>query len=258
MTYDVLAANGGIPQQHSRTIGGWFRLLVSDRRILFSWIVFVVVSCLFAYALMSQFDDSTTAPPLDKIVLTCAGVGYWAWSMYWGVPGCLVLLRRLWRYAFYGFSAIGMFVMAIYLTFALIALVYYPPLGGGVFHFLRRWWTSGRGKPLPQQPLNVAPAYPQGMMPAIASSPYVPAAMAPAAVVAPPALIAPPAPVAAPAAPVAVSAVGPSIPITTPVTPAAQTSDLEHRLRELGRLHERGVISRDEHDRRRLAILDTI
>jgi hypothetical protein len=35
-------------------------------------------------------------------------------------------------------------------------------------------------------------------------------------------------------------------------------SEIEQRLRSLQQLHERGIISRDEHDRQRTSILDKI
>jgi hypothetical protein len=233
MTHDAMAANGGTSRR-SRTFGGWLRLLGTDRRILASWFVFVAASLIFAYLLMSAFDDPVSAPPADMILLTAAGAGYWAWSMYWGVPGCIAILRRLWRYAFFGFSAFGLAVMGVFFALALIALVYYPPLGGGVFHFLRRWWTSGRGTATPGVPLNTVSARVHEMSPIVASVPTSLVAVQPVAAPPPPAL-----PAAAPVA-------------------ADLTSDLEQRLHALARLHERGVISRDEHDRRRLAILDTI
>lgn len=237
MTQDALAANNGIAQR-SRTLGGWFRLLVTDRRILVSWLVFVAMSLFFGYLLMRAFEDSTSAPPADRILLTCAGAGYWAWSMYWGVPGCIALLRRLWRFAFFGFSAFGLAVMGVFFVLALIALVYYPPFGGGIFHFLRRWWTSGRGPAIPDASRNVVPATVHSMVTAVAPVPMSSVAIQP--VTLPPGALTPlPASPAAPAA-------------------AEGISDLEQRLRELTRLHERGVISRDEHDRRRLAILDAI
>jgi len=231
MTYDALHSSGELAPR-SLSFGGWFRILVTDRRILVSWLIFLAFGVTYAYMVMSGFQGEGSAPPTETVLFGSAVIGYVGWSFYWGVPGCLRLLRRLWSKVFmlFGFSAIGLGALGVFLFLALAALVYYPPLGGGVFHFVRRWWASGRraqygDAPAPAPPLAPAPPVLQ-----YAGSPSPPA---------------PPRTVSVNAAPL-------QAPVAEPVP------DIEQRLRALAQLHERGLISRDEHDRQRGAILDKI
>lgn len=224
MTYDALSTSGGLAPR-SLSIGDWFRLLITDRRILISWLVFLAVAIFYAYVLLEAVSGDASAPPASQIFMASLVIGYWAWSMYWGVPGCISLLWRTWGRVFFGFSMLGFAILGFYLAAAFLLLIFYPPLGGGVFHFFRRWWKSG---------MRI-------------QNPVAPPAPAPAMVSYAPAAAITPEPVRAVVAPV-----------EPPPRAAEPISDLEQRLRALAQLHERGVISRDEHDRQRTAILDKI
>ena len=223
MTYDALSTSGGLAQR-SLSIGDWFRLLVTDRRILISWLVFLAAAIVYAYILLNAVSGDASAPPGSQVLMASLVIGYWAWSMYWGVPGCILLLWRAWARVFLGFSMLGFAILGFYIAAAFILLIFYPPLGGGVFHFLRRWWKSGTCIQNPAAPPVAAPA--------------MVIHQAAAAIV--------PEPVRAVAT------------VEQPPRSAEPISDLEQRLRALTQLHERGIISRDEHDRQRTAILDKI
>lgn len=217
MTYDGSSA---IPPRSS-TVRDRLRLLITDRRIQISWFVFLAFGVLDGVFLLNL---RTASPPVNQL-LHCTFAGYWAWSMYWGVPGCISLFRRLWGRLPYAFSMLGCTIVGIVVGVALIALVYYPPLGGGIFHFIRRWWliskrmTTGGVTPAPVA--NVA------------GSSNVPVQ-----------------------APASVSA--PAQPVLQPPPHGELLTDIEQRLRALVHLHEKGIISRDEHDRQRSAILEKI
>lgn len=237
MTYDALPRNGDLPRR-SLSIGSWLRFLITDRRILWSWVIFLAFSGIYAWFVFQTFRGQASSPPIDFVLIKSAVAGYFAWSYYWGVPGCLGILRRLAGKArlFFGLSTMGCMAVGLFLTFAFLTLIYYPPLGGGLFHFLRRWWLSGKG---PQNG-NAAAAMP----PSAAWSPSMTVPSNPA-----------PMPVSAPPPAAAVPA-----PVQTAASPAAPESapDIEQRLRALTQLYDRGLISRDEYDRRRGVILDKI
>lgn len=251
MTYDALP-HGGRSAQRSLTIGDWFRLLVADRWILASWLVLVTFSFAYGYFLLSIANDAGSPLPASQVLMASLIAGYWAWSMYWGVPGCIWLLWRSWRRVFFGFSMWGFAILGVYLTAAFLLLIFYPPLGGGVFHFFRRWWKSGKRMQNPDVPPVPQPSYAMGAV--------MPVPSAVASIAAPkdqlPFVVAPPAVRSA-----AVSSAPPAVNIVSAPEPsrsAEPISELEQRLRALAQLHERGAISRDEHDRQRIAILDKI
>jgi hypothetical protein len=235
MTYDALPQSGVLAPR-ALSLGGWFRILVTDRRILVSWLIFLAFSVTYGYLVLSGFQGEGSAPPAETVLFGSSVFGYLGWSMYWGVPGCLRLLRRLWSKVFmlFGFSAIGLGALGVFLLLALLALVYYPPLGGGVFHFIRRWWASGQrarygDAPAPVSAPSLAPAPPVLQYAGIPSPPAAPRGTV-------------------------------SIINTAPLQATAPepVPDVEQRLRALTQLHERGLISRDEHDRQRMAILNKI
>ncbi|HYR26891.1 MAG TPA: hypothetical protein VEU30_00410, partial [Thermoanaerobaculia bacterium] len=101
MTYDALSNSGGFAQR-SPSIGDWFRLLVADRRILFSWLVLFTFSLAYGYFLLNVANDSGSPLPASQVLVASLIVGYWGWSMYWGVPGCTWLLWRTWRRVLFG------------------------------------------------------------------------------------------------------------------------------------------------------------
>lgn len=224
MTQNSWSTDGGTSKQ-SLSFSGWLRIVVIDRRILTSWIVFLGVGTIYALLLFSRLEAAGLPSPADDLKRSLTA-GYVGWSLFWGVPACLRFLRRVWGklFSIHVFSPVGCVLIGPVLGLSLIALVYYPLLGGGVFHFLRRWWLSGKGA--------------QGGVSAIVQ----PSGGQQLAGV----------PVALQPAPRAAEMVVVRGPAPEPLL------NVEQRLSALSQLLEKGLISRDEHDRQRSAILDKI
>jgi signal transduction histidine kinase len=221
MVYDTLSANGGLVRR-SFSIRDWFRILITDRVILGSLALFVTVLFGFVYVVLDAFSGQAVAPPLELILLQGSIIAYVVWSLYWGVPGCIQLLWRLRNRALFGFSMLGFGAIGAFLIFSACALVLYPPFGGGVLHFLRRSWLSAKRAE-------------SGDVRSVATSASLHAR----------------ADESSRSSPIAETQ------LLQPAPPESR-SDIEQRLRALAHLHERGLISRDEHDRVRMSILEKL
>jgi hypothetical protein len=284
MTLDAVPGNGSARRSSSRS--EWLRLLYTDRWIMISWFVLLGFGLFSAYALLSLSEASGSALPVRDVCLISAWVAYWGWSMYWGLPGCVWLLYRAWRKLFAAFSIIGFSFAGPLFFISVIALVCYPPFGGGVFHFARRWWLSGKrvldveARNLEGPPGHVQPSNPAGGVLPIGVPPNTPQYTQP-----PPMQPTPFQPNYAQAGQVQPAYVHPGYiqpayvqpvyvqqnaqwaePPESPRgfagvdggTKSEPMPEIEQQLRTLEQLRERAVISQEEHDRQRSAILDRI
>lgn len=209
------------------SFGEWLRLLFDDALILLSWFVLIGFGIYGAYDLSGGFGARPTGYSTSQIWQGALLAGYLGWAMYWGIPGCLGFLRRRLNQVFaYGFSFATLIALLFFLVFAAFVICYYPPFGGGIYHFLRRWKNVAAIRaavPLPSHappPTYVQPS-PYAQPPAYAPPP--PAYPSPSAYVPPP--------------------------------PTAVASNVEQRLRDLADLLRTGVISQQEHDQQRMNIL---
>lgn len=206
----------------------WLQILFDDGLILLSWFVLVGFGIYGIYSLSGGFGARATPYSTFQIWQGALAAGYWGWAMYWGIPGCLGFLRRRLNQVFtYGFSLATLIALLFFLIFAALVICYYPPFGGGIYHFLQRWRNIAALRaavPLPP-PSHVAP------------HPYV----QPSAYAQPP-TYAPPPP-------------GYHLPPAYTPPPTAVASSVEQRLRDLADLLRRGVISQQEHDQQRMNVL---
>ncbi|SRR5216684_6144220 len=143
MGYNNAIVTGALQRPPSEA-GRWLRLLITDPRIRNSWLFLFGCAVFEAYYLAhARLSDGTSAFSIKQLCLGSLMAGYFGWSAYWGVPGCWKFVRLIPRKL--GCSTLGCgWSFALFLLFACL-LVVYPPLGGGAFHFLKRWWSLGGG-----------------------------------------------------------------------------------------------------------------
>lgn len=109
-----------------------------------SWIVFVVAAVACALVAMESRQPtaaSTVGQSTVTILVSSLFVGYACWSMYWGLPpwGRLVVQGyQKTPKALVGIVGCSTGVVLL-LPIVVIAGIY-SLLGGGIFHFSRRWW----------------------------------------------------------------------------------------------------------------------
>lgn len=74
-----------------------------------------------------------------RLSLIC---GYVFWSLYWTVPPCVRLVAKAYKSVATGCATIGVsLISALTLVIPLaLAVIIYAPLGGGLIHFMHRWW----------------------------------------------------------------------------------------------------------------------
>lgn len=275
MTHDALSGSGIV--RRSSRLREWLRVLYMDRWILISWAVALGIAFFIAYSLLSFSRKTDAGLPPGDICLMSLFVAYLGWSYFWGLPGCVWLLYRAWCKMFAAFSVIGFSFAPPLLVISVIALVFYPPLGGGIFHFVRRWWLVGKraldgelvrvqtlpgyvpagGLSASLQPHGTQPANPpqpaqgpQTPAPPVPQNYPQPASIQPVFVQ--PVYVQPGPHWVAPSEPVR-SAPGPG-----GGSQSEKAPEIEQQLRALEELRERRVISQEEHDRQRTAILDKI
>jgi hypothetical protein len=120
------------------------RLLITDPPIVRSW--FVLIGCAFisAYVLIqARLGNGVTHAFNAQQICTGMFMGaYCGWSLYWGVPECWTVVRRLVHKGLAVGVAHGRLGSILTLSMLVCVIVVYPLCGGGVFHFLRRWWTA--------------------------------------------------------------------------------------------------------------------
>lgn len=130
----------------------WFLVLGQDGRIVLSWFVLFGCALLEMFFVSGRFSAS-------------AVTGYLGWSYFWGVPGAWVFLQRV-RWKLFSIGLSNWIAVPLFLVVAAVMLLHYPPLGGGVFHFLRRWWAAVASLPhVPVAPFVTAPPPPSGPYP---------------------------------------------------------------------------------------------
>jgi hypothetical protein len=202
----------------------WVHALLFDGRIGASWL-FLFGGAFLGASLLSGGFGRTEAPfNTTDILRDSALCGYWVWSLYWGLPPARKFSRRVRNRLFLVVQSPGCAASILVFVAHFIALVCYPLLGGGLFHFVRQWWYAGTH------------VHPVASIPAAAPPPPVGQAVP----LPPPAL-----PAAMPASP-------------QPPVLAAMHPEIEQRLRALAQLLERRAITKEEHDQQRTAILRSI
>jgi hypothetical protein len=202
-------------------LAAWLRLLLDDGRILLSWVVLIGSGAYVLYSMSGHFGARPTPYLPSQIWQGSLSGAYWGWAMYWGVPGCLGFLNRGKNHVLrYGFSLATLVTLVIFCAFASVVIFSYPVMGGGVFHFLKRWRDAGRRFAAAQPPVvNVTVQSP---------------VMQPTPMMQPPMTMQP-----------------------GTIAPAAYT-DVERRLMELADLLRRGLITQQEHDQQRSNILRSV
>jgi len=126
-----------------------FLYLISDRCILISWIVAGGAGFMSVLSLLQSPRHPFT---VAEGVVGFLTAGYMFWSLYFGLAACWRFARRrgLARSILaWGWSGVGclymLFIGWLFIAFAMMFAV----MGGGIYHFLRRWWLLAHGQQPP-------------------------------------------------------------------------------------------------------------
>lgn len=120
--------------------------LLTDLWIAMSWLLVIGTGTIFVL-LFLMFQQSTQ-PSVSKIAAIFLVTGYIVWSMYFGLAACWRLTISMLRGAASMWGAIVLTVLPPgWILFGCALL--YSVLGGGIYHFARRWWLLAHGQQPP-------------------------------------------------------------------------------------------------------------
>lgn len=103
-------------------------------KIHLSWL-FLIVGALWGATLVAE--RQVAGAPVGVVL----GYAYALWALFWGLPPFWSWLRRVFPPLNGGPLYLVPIRLAVWLSVALIGGVYFSLFGGGIFHFLRDWWT---------------------------------------------------------------------------------------------------------------------
>jgi hypothetical protein len=120
-----------------------FLYLVSDRCMLISWFVAIGAGLM---GVLSLLQSPTHPLTVAEAAADFLAVGYTFWSLYFGLVACWRLVRRGLARIAWGWTGVaflyGLVVGWAFIVFAMM----YAVFGGGLYHFLRRWWLLAHGQ----------------------------------------------------------------------------------------------------------------
>lgn len=120
-----------------------FLYLVTDPWILLSWPLLIGTGLI---SVLMQLQHPRP-PSAFNIIASFLFTGYIFWSGYFGLAACWrLVIGRSRELAWMWFSGVGcLAIITVGWMFFIFALIY-SWLGGGIYHFGRRWWLLVHGQ----------------------------------------------------------------------------------------------------------------